>query len=172
MWGKYVILPLKAIIRCNMRFLGNIEAKIDIKGRAFFPAAFRKELQTNSEERLIMRKDIFQDCLVLYPESIWNRQLDTLRSRLNRWNASHQMLFRQFISDVEIITLDANGRILIPKRFQKTIRIRQSIRFIGMDDTIEIWTQEDTEQPFMDTQQFGTEIEKIMGHDKQEGGSI
>jgi len=155
-----------------MRFLGNIEAKIDIKGRAFFPAAFRKELQTNSEERLIMRKDIFQDCLVLYPESIWNQQLDTLRSRLNRWNASHQMLFRQFISDVEIITLDANGRILIPKRFQKVIHIRQSIRFIGMDDTIEIWTQEDTEQPFMDTLQFGTELEKIMGHDKQEGGNI
>lgn len=155
-----------------MRFLGNIEAKIDTKGRAFFPATFRKELQTNSEDRLIMRKDIFQDCLVLYPESVWNQQLDLLRGRLNRWNAFHQTLFRQFISDVEIITLDANGRILIPKRFQKVIHIRQSIRFIGMDDTIEIWTQEDTEQPFMDTLQFGTELERIMGYDKQEGGDI
>lgn len=172
MWGKYVILPPKSIIRCNMRFLGNIEAKTDIKGRAFFPAAFRKELQTNSEERLIMRKDVFQNCLVLYPESIWNQQLDLLRNRLNRWNASHQMLFRQFISDVEIITLDANGRILIPKRFQKAIRMQQSIRFIGMDDTIEIWTQEDTEQPFMDAQQFSVELEKIMKSNNQEGDSL
>ncbi len=156
-----------------MRFLGNIEAKIDVKGRVFLPASFRKELQANSEERLIMRKDIFQNCLVLFPETIWNQQLDNLRSRLNRWNASHQMLFRQFVSDVEVMTLDSNGRILIPKRFQKAIRIQQSIRFIGMDDTIEIWTQEDTEQPFIDATLFSTELEKIMGGSQQqeEGGA-
>ena len=155
-----------------MRFLGNIEAKTDVKGRAFFPATFRKELQANSEERLIMRKDVFQNCLVLYPESIWNLQLDLLRSRLNRWNASQQMLFRQFISDVEIITLDSNGRILIPKRFQKAICMQQSIRFVGMDDTIEIWTQEDTEKPFMDAQLFSAELEKIMGNEDQKGGDL
>ena len=148
----------------NMRFLGNIEAKMDAKGRAFFPATFRKELQAKEEERLIMRKDVFQNCLVLYPEHVWNRQLDELRNRLNHWNASHQMLFRQFVSDVEIITLDNNGRLLIPKRFQKAIGLRQGLRFIGMDNTIEVWTQEDTEQPFMDAAQFSSELEAIMGH--------
>lgn len=155
-----------------MRFLGNIEAKMDAKGRVFFPAAFRKELQTNSEEHLIMRRDVFQNCLVLYPESIWNNQSDMLRKRLNRWNASQQMLFRQFVSDVEIITLDSNGRILIPKRLQKAINIRQSIRFIGMDDTIEIWTQEETEQPFMEARQFSIELEKAMEHEEQKGDAV
>ena len=69
-----------------MRFLGNIEAKTDAKGRAFLPAAFRKVLQLNSEERLVLRKDVFQPCLVLYPESVWNEQMDQMRARLNRWN--------------------------------------------------------------------------------------
>ena len=27
------------------------------------------------------------------------------------------MIFRQFVSDVEVITLDGNGRFLIPKRY-------------------------------------------------------
>ncbi len=58
------------------RFLGNIEAKADIKGRLFIPALFRKQLQAASEERLIMRKDTFQECLVLYPESVWNEELN------------------------------------------------------------------------------------------------
>ena len=151
-----------------MRFLGNIGAKMDAKGRAFFPATFRKELQTKEEERLIMRKDVFQNCLVIYPEGVWNQQLDVLRCRLNQWNASHQMLFRQFVSDVEIITLDSNGRLLIPKRFQKAIGLRQGLRFIGMDDTIEVWTQEDTEQPFMDAAQFSNELEAIMGSARTE----
>ena len=72
-----------------MRFLGNIEAKTDAKGRAFLPAAFRKVLQLNSEERLVLRKDVFQPCLVLYPESVWNEQMDQMRARLNRWNRQH-----------------------------------------------------------------------------------
>ena len=78
-----------------MRFLGNIEAKTDSKGRVFLPAIFRKEIENSNEEFLVMRKDIFQPCLVLYPQSIWNKQLDILRSQLNRWNHRHQQIFRQ-----------------------------------------------------------------------------
>ena len=88
-----------------MRFVGNIEAKTDAKGRVFLPSAFRKLLQTAAEEGLVLRKDIFQPCLVLYPQSVWDEQLNLLRSRLNRWNAQHQQLFRQFVSDVEQLTL-------------------------------------------------------------------
>ena len=55
-----------------MRFLGNVEAKTDVKGRAFLPAVFRKVLSASGEENLVLRKDVFQACLVLYPESVWN----------------------------------------------------------------------------------------------------
>ena len=146
-----------------MRFLGNSEAKIDIKGRVFLPAMFRKQLQTAAEECLIMRKDTYQDCLVLYPESAWNVQMNELRSRLDNWNPKHQMIFRQFVSDVEIITLDRNGRFLIPKRYLKLAQIDQEVRIIGMDDTIEIWSKEKAEKPFMSPEDFGRELEAIMG---------
>lgn len=148
-----------------MRFLGNSEAKTDAKGRVFLPAVFRKQLQSAVEECLIMRKDTFQDCLVLYPESVWNEQMNELRNHLNRWNKSHQMIFRQFVSDVEIITLDANGRFLIPKRYQRMANILQDVRFIGMDDTIEIWAKESAEKPFMAPEEFEKGLEEIMGAD-------
>ena len=86
-----------------MRFFGNIEAKIDAKGRVFLPATFRKILQGAGEKSLVLRKDVFQSCLTLFPESVWNAQLDTLRRRLSRWNAQEQLLFRQFVSDVELL---------------------------------------------------------------------
>ena len=146
-----------------MRFLGNSEAKTDAKGRVFLPANFRKQLQAAAEECLVMRKDTYQDCLILYPESAWNEQMNELRGRLNRWNPKHQMIFRQFVSDVEIITLDANGRFLIPKRYQKLAGIVQEVRFIGMDDTIEIWTKEVADQPFMKPEEFEKGLEEIMG---------
>ena len=128
-----------------MRFLGNIEAKTDVKGRAFLPAVFRKVLQASGSETLILRKDIFQPCLVLYPESVWNEQQDTLRRRLNRYNAQHQQIFRQFVSEVELVTLDGNGRFLIPKRYLQMAGIQQDVKFIGMDDTIEIWANDKVE---------------------------
>ena len=155
-----------------MRFLGNSEAKIDAKGRVFLPSTFRKQLQTATEECLIMRKDTYQSCLVLYPESVWNEQMNDLRSRLNRWNAKHQMLFRQFVADVEIVTLDNNGRFLIPKRYLKLVNISQDVRLIGMDDTIEIWPKEALEQPFMDIELFGKELEDIMDKNKTEAKTL
>ena len=133
-----------------MRLLGNIEAKVDAKGRVFLPAVFRKALQTAAEETLVMRKDVFQQCLVLYPESVWNTQMDLLRSRLNRWNRTHQEIYRQFVSDVELLTLDGNGRFLIPKRYLRMADISQEVKFIGMGDTIEIWSTALTEKPFME----------------------
>ena len=146
-----------------MRFLGNTEAKIDAKGRAFLPAAFRKVLQScGAEEGLVLRKDVFQDCLVIYPGSVWNEQMDSLRSRLNRWDKAQQQVFRQFVSEAEALTLDANGRFLIPKRCLAMAGIRQDIRFVGMGDTIEIWAAGEAERPFMDSAEFFRSLEEAM----------
>ena len=150
-----------------MRLLGNIEAKVDAKGRVFLPAVFRKALQTAAEETLVMRKDVFQQCLVLYPESVWNAQMDLLRSRLNRWNRTHQEIYRQFVSDVELLTLDGNGRFLIPKRYLRMADISQEVKFIGMGDTIEIWSTALTEKPFMEPDDFGKALEEVMTQEAQ-----
>ena len=148
-----------------MRFLGNIDAKTDTKGRAFLPATFRKVLNASGEESLILRKDIFEPCLVLYPQSVWNQRMDALRKRLSRWNKYDQMIYRQFVTDVEIITLDNSGRFLIPKRYLKMVNIDQQVRFTGMDDCIEIWATGDSEQPFMSAEEFSKAMEETMGTD-------
>lgn len=151
-----------------MRFIGNIEAKTDSKGRVFLPACFRRILQAGGCDKVMLRKDVYQDCLVIYPEESWNRQLDLLRSKLDKWNSRHQMIFRQFVADVEELSIDSNGRILLQKRYLNMAGIKQEVRFVGMDDTIEIWAKENVEKPFMSPEEFGSEIEKIMT--AKEGG--
>ena len=142
-----------------MRFLGNIEAKADTKGRAFLPAVFRKVLQASGEENLVLRKDVFESCLVLYPECVWNEQLDLLRQRLNRWDKMQWQIFRQYVSDAEVVTLDANGRFLIPKRYLK-------LKFIGVDDTIEIWSKDNSVAHFVEPADFGNALQTLMGLDE------
>lgn len=146
----------------RMRFLGNIEARTDAKGRVFLPSTFRKVLQASGEESLVMRKDIHQQCLVLYPESVWNEHVDALRARINEWDDTGRMVLRQYMKEAERVELDGNGRFLIPRRYLQMAEIDQTVRFIGMTDTIEIWAAAKAEQPFMTQEDFSAKLKAIM----------
>jgi len=128
----------------------------------FLPATFRRVLQASGEEQLIMRKDIHQKCLVLYPESVWNERVDALRERVNEWDDEGKMVLRQYMKEAEVVMLDGNGRFLIPRRYLQMADIEQTVRFIGMTDTIEIWAAEKVEQPFLSQQDFSAKLKAIM----------
>lgn len=125
-----------------MRFLGDYSGKTDAKGRVFLPAAFRKQMEAAGEERLILRSDLFQPCLVLYPQSLWDELLDALRARLSRLNAEHQSVLRRWVADAEPVELDGNGRLLLNKRKLAYAGIHSEVRFLAVDDHVEIWDRE------------------------------
>lgn len=145
-----------------MRFLGNIEAKMDAKGRVFLPATFRKVLQASGEAGLVLRRDPYEPCLTLYPETVWFSMVDTLRMRLNRWDAHDQAILRQFLEDAVSVTLDGNGRLLIPKSHLAMAGIDQDVRFVGMDDYIELWSSTAKAQAAMSPEDFAKALQSAM----------
>ena len=145
-----------------MRFLGNIEARTDVKGRVFLPSVFRKEMEASGVDTLVMRKDVVHRFLVLDPEDVWTAMLLSMRQRLTRGDPRQQQVYRQFVSDAEIVTLDSNGRFLLSRRCQEFAGISQQVSFIGMGDSIEIWAREKTEQPFMDQEEFGEALSELL----------
>ena len=88
--------------------------------------------------------------------------MDLMRQRLNRWSKQQQQVYRQFVSEVELISLDGNGRFLIPKRYQRMAAIEQDIKFVGMGDTIEIWSVQKAEEQQMAPEEFGAALEELM----------
>ena len=145
-----------------MRFFGNIEAKTDAKGRVFLPATFRKVLQASGEESLVIRTDLGEQCLVLYPESVWNKRMDDLFARAEDFDDDERLVVRQYVAQAEMVTLDGNGRFLISKRLLQAAGIGQSVRFLGMNDSIEIWAAERTEQTFLPKEEFKARIKAMM----------
>ena len=101
-------------------------------------------LKTNLEG-LILRKDIFQQCLVLYPESVWDAMVDAIVQRTNPFDSKGRAAMRGFVAGAEKISIDGNGRILIPRRYLESADIQGEVRFIGMDDSIEIWNRQKAE---------------------------
>ena len=53
-----------------IRFLGNIEVRADAKGRGVHTRHLQEAITSRFRRELIMRKDVFQDCLTLYPERV------------------------------------------------------------------------------------------------------
>lgn len=145
-----------------MRFVGTIDAKLDVKGRVFLPSDFRKQL-AGSDQQLVLKRDAYQPCLVLYPYSVWNAEVDALRTRLNRWDPRQAMVFRQFMASVEMVTLDSSGRFIVQRQHIEALGItNREVRFIGVDDRIEVWSKTKMEQQFFDNDAYGQSLAELM----------
>ena len=144
-----------------MKFTGTINGKTDAKGRVFFPASFRKKL-AEGEVEFVLRKDIYQPCLVVYPLSVWEQEVTALRQRLNHWNPKEAMILRQFMADAEEFTLDSAGRFLLSKRMMQLVGIQKDITFVGIDDRFEIWNTSTMERAFLSTDEFGSALQETM----------
>ncbi len=140
--------------------IGNSDAKVDAKGRAFLPASFRRLL--GDEKVFYLRKGLFENCLVLYPEAAWESTISELRAQLNPWVREEDMIFRQFVAEADRIELEENGRMLIPKRYLTATGIASNIRFIGRDTVIEIWPAGEVENTFIDANLFASKMEQLM----------
>lgn len=157
MWREYC--NFEKSYKTIMIFTGRTEVKVDSKGRVFMPASFRKILQENAEERLILKKDAYQPCLVVYPYSIWEERVAFLRSTLNKWDRREAMILRQFVADVEVVSLDSSGRFLISKNYLSKVGIEHDVTILGVDDTIEIWRRGLEEEAFMNEKDFADLLE-------------
>ena len=150
-----------------MRFIGNIDPKVDEKGRVFVPSCFRKILQREEEQGLILRRDVFQRCLTLFPVQIWNEQVDAITARTNMFDRNGRNALRQFVAGAEAVTLDSGGRILIPKRYLEEANIKNDVRFIGLDNVIEIWNRQDAEALRSQPEALANCLEEMMNTPKE-----
>jgi MraZ protein len=144
-------------------FIGDYTCRVDVKGRVILPSAFKKQMPAAAMDKFVVKKDIFEQCLVLYPMDEWDRQNSIIRSRINPYNKEHSQFLRGFYKGTAEVILDASNRILIPRRLLDIAGIDGEVVLAGQDGKIEIWSREKyIEQPG-ETHDFALLAEKIMG---------
>lgn len=120
-------------------FIGNIEARLDGKGRVFIPASYRKILAEMGSTHIVMRRDTDNECVIFYPEHVWHAKVSELRNALDEWDPEDQMILMQFMSEAEMLDMDSQGRVLLQKKNLEMIGAQQDILFVGMLDRFAIW---------------------------------
>ena len=155
-----------------MSLVGDYQVKADSKGRIAVPSAFRKQLVASGEGEFVLRKDIFQNCLVLYPRAEWDKKVEYLRVTLNEFNRAHKKFKTQFFRDTAELSIDSSGRVLLPKRLLELTGIGKDMILAGMDQTIEIWDKKVYEDNAMLEDDFADLAEDILGQTSLNEGEL
>jgi MraZ protein len=149
-----------------LNLLGEYGCKVDAKGRLMFPAKLRKQLEQVLHHGLVLNRDIFEKCLVLYPKPEWDR-VNQEMSRLSRYNQKHQAFQRKFMKGATLIELDATGRMLIPSALMTYAGIDPAgdneVIVTGVLEKIELWNAQRYEQSVLndDDEDFSDLAEDI-----------
>jgi MraZ protein len=149
-------------------FIGDYMCKVDVKGRIILPMTFKKQMPATAQDHFVVRKDIFENCLVLYSLEDWNRQLEKIRKRMNPYNREHNMFLRNFFKGTAELSLDNNNRFLVPKKLMDIIGVGRDVVLAGQDGRIEIWAADKYEGIDMAANDFADLAEKLMGGSENE----
>jgi MraZ protein len=119
-----------------LMFRGINAINLDSKGRLAIPARYRDGLG----EQVVVTIDTEEACLLLYPVLQWQSIEDSLQ-RLPSFNTAARRIQRLLIGHATDITLDGNGRTLLPPLLRDYANLDKKVVMIGQGNKFEIWDE-------------------------------
>ncbi|HHG83287.1 MAG TPA: division/cell wall cluster transcriptional repressor MraZ [Bacteroidetes bacterium] len=116
---------------------GEYECKIDAKGRFVLPSGLRKQLPEDEQKEFVINRGLDQ-CLVLYPIKVWERELSKIHAR-NQYVAKNRAFARKFQNGAKPVEIDNAGRVLVPKQLSGYAGVSKELVLVASFDRIEIW---------------------------------
>lgn len=144
-------------------FIGDYICKADSKCRVVVPASFRKVMETSGQTLFVLRKNVFEDCIDMYPYPVWEERISKLRSDLNLLNRKHAAFLREFCRGTQEVEMDGNGRVLLPRRMLEEVGIEKELVFAAQDAVIQIWDAKMYEEVAVGGEELGRMAEEIFG---------
>ncbi len=122
------------------RFRKHSIQSVDSKGRIAVPREFRRILEANQEEILVLNKGYDGEILV-YPLSVW----ETIEEELLKYpytDKNVRFYTRRMLSSCYEVKPDAQGRINIPSYLLEHAGIKNEVLIAGVGDHFELWSPE------------------------------
>ena len=126
-WGKEVEL-----------FYSTYTNKVDRKGRVSVPATFRSTLATHRQPNLII---FFPSFTLPALEGTGSDRMEEMQERLDtleEFSEEHENL-SQLFADAHPLTIDAEGRVVLPEKLKRHAGITNEIAFVGRGAMFQMW---------------------------------
>ncbi len=146
-----------------VQLLGEFDCKLDAKGRLMVPSGLKKQLPNVEQEGLVINRG-FEKHLVIYPKKVWEGIVEEL-SKLNQYEKKTREFIRFFTRGASELTLDASGRVNLPKSLLEFAGINGDVVLACQFDKIELWAK-DAYDSLLDSEpeDFANLAEEVMGN--------
>ena len=117
-------------------FMGKYNHTIDPKGRLSIPSKYREVLG----DEFVVSKGM-DGCLYVYANDDW-KVFEGKRASLPLMSEEARQFARFFLSGAQPVTVDKQGRILMPQDLRDFAGLEKDVVLAGMGGRIEIWSLE------------------------------
>ncbi len=144
------------------QLIGEFDCKLDAKGRLMVPSGLKKQLPAVDAEGLVIHRG-FEKHLTIYAKAEWDKITGEL-AQLNQYEKKTREFIRYFTRGATELSLDASGRVLLPKALLEYAGIKSEVVLSCQFSKIEVWdkntydTQLDNEP-----ENFANLAEEVMG---------
>jgi MraZ protein len=129
------------------QFLGTHQNRLDAKSRVSIPAAFRNVLRGLPAQALpetpslVLRPSHTHDCIEVWPATVFHA-LEASLSRYDPLSESYDDLAIALYGDAFPAEADKEGRIVLSDDLKAHAHLSDSVTFIGLGRTFQIWQPE------------------------------
>ena len=119
-------------------FLSSYENKLDKKGRVSVPASFRSYLSSLGYNGFVSYPSFNHDALEACSEDRIEKLSNTIDS-LSPFEEKRDYFATSILSESVSLQFDGEGRVLITDKLLDHAKIKNSILFVGLGKTFQIW---------------------------------
>ena len=150
-------------------FNGTDKVTVDDKGRMPIPARYRSGLKERHANQVVVSYALFPEHdknLRLYTPDAWEAIKKTIQGWPNSGKGGKaeavRKLERFLIGGSRELSLDEQGRILLPAKQREMVSLKKKAVLVGTADKIEIWSEEkwDKEEPKIASCDYTESLEK------------
>ncbi|MCI0621331.1 MAG: division/cell wall cluster transcriptional repressor MraZ [Acidobacteria bacterium] len=120
---------------------GSYAAKVDEKGRLKLPSDFRSKIEEEYGSKFYITASLEIDSVHLYPLPVWE-EIERKLAGQPMTNASVDKFMDITGYYGAEVTMDSQGRILIPQRLREAVQIRDEVNVMGKMRFLSIWNDE------------------------------
>lgn len=138
-------------------FIGEYKHTIDEKGRLAVPVKFRAQLSGGA----VVTRGL-DSCLFLYTEEEWKKLAEKL-ANLPINKANTRAFARLMLAGAMDVSLDKQGRIILPDYLRKYASVGKSVVVAGLYNRLEIWDETKWEEYKNGTEGSSGDIAEQLG---------
>lgn len=151
------------------QFVSTFTNKIDAKGRVSVPAPFRTVLAQDGFEGIYCYPSLDAPALDAGGMRLVDK-INTLVEDLAPYSDEKDQLATALFGTSEILSIDQDGRTILPERLRQHAGIDSHVTFVGLGEKFQMWEPRRFETHLAESRQKVRDLRKLLGAGRRDRG--